>query len=216
MLCGIIDFFGGPDMPLANTKDYLLAFIPIFVAIDVIGGLPLFLALTQGTTLQERDRIIRQSVLTALSIALGFLFVGKSVFSVLGIETYDFQVAGGLILLVFAIHDLLYGHNPPLSSAQNIGIVPLGTPLLVGTAVLSTILLCVNSYGYIPTTVSIILNMLIVWIVFQYSTKINNLLGEGGCLAFAKVASVLLGAIAVMLIRKGILAMYETAIFFRA
>ena len=194
-------------MTIGNLKDYLLAFIPIFVAIDVIGGLPLFLALTQRTTYEERGRIIRQSVFTALSIALGFLFVGKLVFSVLGVKVYDFQVAGGLILLVFAIHDLLYGHKPPGSSTTDIGIVPLGTPLLVGPAVLSAILLCVDSYGYVPTMVSIVLNMLIVWVVFRHSTRISGLVGEGGCLAFAKVASVLLGAIAVMLIRKGVMAM---------
>ncbi|MBI5125284.1 MAG: MarC family protein, partial [Planctomycetes bacterium] len=197
---------------MGHWKDYLLAFIPIFVAIDVIGGLPIFLALTQRLTHEERGRIVRQSVFTALSIALGFLFVGKLVFSVLGVGVYDFQVAGGLILLVFAIHDLLYGHKPPGSSAlDNIGIVPLGTPLLVGPAVLSAILLCVDSYGYVPTTVSIVLNMLIVWAVFRHSTRISGLVGEGGCLAFAKVASVLLGAIAVMLIRKGVMAMIGLA-----
>ncbi|HHT9155506.1 MAG TPA: MarC family protein [Candidatus Tripitaka sp. YC43] len=197
---------------MGHWKDYLLAFIPIFVAIDVIGGLPIFLALTQRLTHEERGRTVRQSVFTALSIALGFLFVGKLVFSVLGVGVYDFQVAGGLILLVFAIHDLLYGHKPPGSSAlDNIGIVPLGTPLLVGPAVLSAILLCVDSYGYVPTTVSIVLNMLIVWTVFRHSTRISGLVGEGGCLAFAKVASVLLGAIAVMLIRKGVMAMIGLA-----
>ncbi|OHB89953.1 MAG: hypothetical protein A3E19_00750 [Planctomycetes bacterium RIFCSPHIGHO2_12_FULL_52_36] len=199
-------------MTIGNLKDYLLAFIPIFVAIDVIGGLPIFLALTQRLAHEERGRIVRQSVFTALSIALGFLFVGKLVFSILGVGVYDFQVAGGLILLVFAIHDLLYGHKPPGSSTlDNIGIVPLGTPLLVGPAVLSAILLCVDSYGYIPTTVSIVLNMLIVWTVFRHSTRISGLVGEGGCLAFAKVASVLLGAIAVMLIRKGVMAMIGLA-----
>jgi len=90
-------------MTIGNLKDYLLAFIPIFVAIDVIGGLPIFLALTQRLAHEERGRIVRQSVFTALSIALGFLFVGKLVFSILGVGVYDFQVAGGLILLVFAI-----------------------------------------------------------------------------------------------------------------
>ncbi len=199
-------------MFIGNTRDYLLAFIPIFVAIDVVGGLPLFLALTHGISPEKRDSIIRQSVFTALSIALAFLFVGKLVFSVLGIEVYDFQVAGGLILLVFAIHDLLYGHKPPGASTPEIGIVPLGTPLLVGPAVLSTILLCVDSYGYVPTMTSIVLNMIIVWTVFKYSTRVNSLLGEGGCLAFAKVASVLLGAIAVMLIRKGVMAMVSLSV----
>ncbi|HHT9154112.1 MAG TPA: MarC family protein [Candidatus Hypogeohydataceae bacterium YC40] len=200
---------------MSHLKDYILAFIPIFVAIDVIGGLPIFMALTQGMTHNEKDRILRQSVITALSIAIGFLFIGKLVFSILGIEVYDFQVAGGLILLVFAIHDLLYppqADKAPGASSQNIGVVPLGTPLLVGPAVLSTILLCVDNYGYIPTMSSIVLNMFIVFIVFKYSTNINRLIGEGGCLAFAKVAAVLLGAIGVMLIRKGVLAMMSLSV----
>ncbi len=195
---------------MENWKNFILAFIPIFVAIDVIGGIPLFLGLTQRLTLEERNKIIKQSVLTAFSIAIGFLVVGKALFSVLGIEVYDFQVAGGLILLVFAIRDLLF---PPEavtlhgSSILQLGVVPLGTPLLVGPAVLSTIMLCVDSYGYIPTITSISLNMVIVWVSLRQSININGFIGEGGCLAIAKVASILLGAIGVMLIRKGILAM---------
>lgn len=192
---------------IKNWKDFLLAFIPIFVAIDVFGGLPVFIALTREMPEGERAGVIRQSILTALSIGLGFLFVGKWVFLVLGIEVYDFQVAGGLILLVFSIHNLLFGHKAPLSPGSTVGVVPLGTPLLVGPAVLTTILICVDTYGYLPTVTAVVLNLLLVWIIFRYSVKLSNILGEGGSMASAKVASVLLGAIAVMMIRKGLIGM---------
>jgi multiple antibiotic resistance protein len=192
-------------LDIGHWRNFLLAFIPLFVAIDIIGVLPLFIALTQGMSEERRARVITQSAITALSVGLGFLFVGKFIFSLLGIEVYDFQVAGGLILLVFSIHDLLFGHRAQVPSTSTVGIVPLGIPLLVGPAVLTTILICVDVYGYLPTITSLLLNLLLVWVIFRRSVEVNNFMGEGGSMAFAKVSSVLLGAIAVMMIRKGIM-----------
>jgi multiple antibiotic resistance protein len=83
------------------------------------------------------------------------------------------------------------------------GVVPLGIPLVVRPAVLTTIIVTVDSYGYIPTITALVVNLFIVWIVFLKSNFIYRVMGEGGFKAFAKVASLILAAIAVMMIKRG-------------
>ena len=187
--------------------DFLLAFIPLFIAIDVVGILPIFMSLVDGIEKPQKTKIINQSVITALSVSIGFLAIGKFVFSVLGIEIYDFKMAGGLLLLVFAINDLLFSEKGKRIVTQTMGVVPLGIPLVVGPAVLTSIIVTVDTYGYIPTITSLAVNLVIVWIVFLKSNFIYRLMGEGGSKAFAKVASLLLAAIAVMMIRRGFMDM---------
>jgi multiple antibiotic resistance protein len=192
---------------IEHWHNFLLAFIPLFIAIDVVGVLPIFMSLVEGIEKPQKTKIINQSVITALSVSVGFLVLGKFVFSVLGIEIYDFKMAGGLLLLVFAINDLLFAEKGKRMTAPTIGVVPLGIPLVVGPAVLTSIIITVDTYGYIPTVTSLVINLIIVWIVFLKSNFIYRLMGDGGSKAFAKVASLLLAAIAVMMIRRGFIDM---------
>ncbi|NUO10308.1 MAG: MarC family protein [Candidatus Brocadia sp.] len=190
---------------IEHWYNFLLSFIPLFIAIDVVGVLPIFISLVEGMEKAQKTKIINQSVVTALSVSVGFLALGKFVFSVMGIEIYDFKMAGGLLLLVFAINDLLFAEKGKRAITPTIGIVPLGIPLMVGPAVLTTIIITVDAYGYIPTVTALIINLLIVWVVFLKSNFIYRLMGDGGSKAFAKVASLLLAAIAVMMIRRGVI-----------
>ena len=188
-----------------SYQNFLLAFIPLFVAIDVLGTLPLFLGLTEGITEKRRKRLIIDATLTALVISLVFLGSGKLLFSFLGITENDFRIAGGLVLLVLAINDLLFSHDTARKNPETtIGVVPIGIPLIMGPAALTTILILVDSYGTIWTVASIIINLIIVWVVFRNADQVLKILGKAGSRAFAKVASLFLAAIAVMMIRVGI------------
>ena len=88
-------------------RQILLAFIPIFVAIDAIGVLPMFIGFTEHLKRRERQRIILQSMVTAFLIGILFLFLGKLILRALGVLVADFKIAGGLVLLVIALRDLL-------------------------------------------------------------------------------------------------------------
>ena len=92
-------------------ETFLLAFIPLFVAIDVFGVLPLFVALTEGMDDQQRTKLTAQATFTAFVISVVFLVAGKILFSFLGITESDFRVGGGIVLLVLAVNDLLFSHD---------------------------------------------------------------------------------------------------------
>jgi multiple antibiotic resistance protein len=190
-------------------KNVLLAFIPIFVAVDAIGVLPLFVSLTEGVEEKEKCRIIFQSMITAKCLAVGFIFLGKAVFNLMGITLGDFMVAGGAILFYIAVADIRGpGKGSPYAN-QELGAVPLGTPLIVGPAVLTTSLIIIGEYGLVATLISVLVNILLAGLVLLLSNFIIKILGKAGSRALSKVTNLLLAAIAVMLIRKGIIQIFH-------
>jgi|GEM_PF-4089390 len=90
---------------------FLLSLIPIFVAVDPLGMLPIYVAMTEGLDRQERKKVIGQSILTAFLITIGFIFLGTAVFAALGILVEDFLIAGGILLLIIAVILVAMHHN---------------------------------------------------------------------------------------------------------
>jgi multiple antibiotic resistance protein len=190
---------------LSFLNDFIMAFIPLFVAIDVLGLVPLFLSLTTGMTLKAKRQLIVEATLTAGAVALLFLALGKVIFKFLGITENDFRIGGGIVLLVLAVTDLLFSSDERKNpNASSVGIVPIGIPLIMGPAALTSIIIIVDAYGYWISMLSLALNLFIVWFTFRHSDVVIKILGEGGSKAFAKVASLFMVAIAVMMIRVGV------------
>ncbi len=186
--------------------EFWLCFVPLFVAVDALGTLPIFISLTAGLERARVRTIIWQSLLTATAVALAFLGVGKGVFALLGITVSDFMVAGGVLLFLLSLRGLLAGERKHLlSDHESIGAVPLGVPLIAGPAVFTTSLLLVDEYGLIPTVLATVANIFIAGIVFWASDAINRILGETGMRTLSKIASLILAAIAVMIVRKGVM-----------
>lgn len=185
-------------------KDFLLVFVPMFVAVDALGLLPLFLGLTEGMDRRDRRRTIEQAVLTALGVAVGFVILGKNLFRLMGITVDDFMVAGGLLLFIIALLDLISGAKMA-RRVDTIGAVPLGVPLMVGPGVLTTGLMLVDVHGVGATMLAMAVNILIAGGVFMTADFWMRLLGQAGSQAISKVGSLLLAAFAVMMMRRGLI-----------
>jgi multiple antibiotic resistance protein len=193
-----------------DAHSLLLSFIPLFVAIDILGVVPVFLSLTENLNREERQTLITEATLTALAVSVVFLFGGRMIFNFLGITENDFRVGGGVVLLVLAVSDLLFPPSKQRNPESSVGIVPIGIPLIIGPAALTTILILVDAYGYAVTIISLLLNLLIVWFVFRYSELILKLMGDAGSKAVAKVAALFMAGIAVMMIRVGLSGMIKS------
>ncbi len=185
-------------------NEIILAFIPIFVAVDVMGLLPIFTSLTEGLSKKEKTHIIVQSIFTAACVAVGFIFLGQAIFNILGITVGDFMVAGGAILFCLAIVDIVNPVKHQRMSGETLGAVPLGTPLIVGPAVMTTSLIMISQYGIGATLISVLGNILLVGLVFIFSDILIKSFGVAGSRALSKVTSLFLAAIAIMMIRKGL------------
>jgi multiple antibiotic resistance protein len=192
----------------ASKGDPLLSFvstfIPLFFAIDVVGLLPVFLGLTEGMTPEGRKRVVNTACITGIAVATSFIFLGEGVFRMLSVTPFDFRIAGGLLLLIFAVQDLIIGGKPRKNSSPTIGVVPLGMPLIVGPGVLTTCLLLVHQYGYTVTLLSLGANLVFVYLALRFSGAILRIVTPAGAVAVAKIASLLLAAIGVMMVRVGV------------
>lgn len=186
------------------AKNVIYTFIPIFVAIDIFAIIPVFLSMTGGMSKQERHAVERDSVITALVVGLFFVALGEVIFKILGITANDFKIAGGLVLLIFAILDLMGYTKTRIQQSEKFGVVPIGVPLIVGPAVLTTILVMVDHYGTVPTVVSFIFNLIIVCFLLRVSERIFKIFGSGGIMAISKIMALLLASIAIMMIRLGV------------
>jgi len=191
--------------------NFVQAFVPIFFAVDAVGVLPLFVGLTEGMDRAERGRILRQALVTALAVAVAFVLLGKAVFALMGITVADFMVAGGVMLFVIAALDLVTATKFARRGIEEVGAVPLGTPLIVGPAVLTSSLILVDVYGYAETLASVVANIALAGLVFRSADGFTRLLGQAGSRAVSKVAGLILAAIAVMMIRRGLLATLAAA-----
>ena len=158
-------------------------------------------------TPKERSKALHYALITAFALGLIFVGIGRGIFFLMGIEMADFMVAGGLILIVLSIRHLMTGKMVELqttSSKETIGIVPIGTPLVVGPAVLTMLLILTERYSIPIVLAAFVLNLLFAWIVFAQANRVARLLREPGLRAASQIASLLLAAIAVMMIREGI------------
>lgn len=185
-------------------RDFMMVFVPLFVAVDAIGILPIFMGLTEGVAAADRRRMVKQSFVTALLVAVGFIFLGKSIFRLLGITISDFMVAGGILLFLIATLDLTTG-TKFARRVETLGAVPLGIPLIVGPAVLTTSLMLVDVHGLSATLLAVLLNLLAAVGILLSADFWYRVLGQTGSQAFSKVASLILAAIAVMMIRRGVM-----------
>jgi multiple antibiotic resistance protein len=178
--------------------------LPLFVTVDALGMVPIALAFTGGLSPTERRRITFEAVSAATLIAIGFMFLGGAIFNFLGISVNDFQIAGGILLLVLAVIDLLRPGKPAVDEPYLVGLVPLATPLIAGPATLTTVLVLARTKGYAMTTLSLAINFGILLTVLMFSTQVARLVGVKVLSAMSKLVMVLLAAIAVNFIRVGI------------
>ncbi len=181
-----------------------MAIVPIFVSIDVLGSIPLFLGMTGQMETKPRRRLVTEATLTAGTVAMIFVISGKLIFSLLGITENDFRIGGGIVLVVMAVTELLFPDETRRDPEASVGIVPIGIPLIMGPAALTSIIIVTDTYGYLLSTLSLAVNLLFVWVVFRNAIYIHKIVGSAGLRALAKVAWLLLVAIAVMMIRVGI------------
>jgi multiple antibiotic resistance protein len=185
------------------AQKFFLAFIPIFVAIDPIGLVALFMGLGTHSPSEQRTKQALLGIFTGFCVSVGFIFLGKIVFSALGITVADFQVAGGLILLVLAGRELIGSGGDNRTGSDEFGIVPLGMPLIAGPALLTALLILVDTVGVIYTVISLVLNLVIVALALCQADRVGRLAGKQGLRGVSKLIALLLAAIAVSLIRRG-------------
>ena len=185
-------------------QDFLLTFVPLFIVIDALGNLPFVITMSEGMTKPERRKMIYTALLTATIVGLVFLFFGQLILRVMNISVGAFAIAGGLILLILSIKYVSTGRMVEATKDEMVAVVPIGTPLVVGPATITTLLLLATQFPMYLVLISFVLNMLITWGIFMLHHQIVRFMGQGGLKATSRVFDLLLTAIAVKMIIHGL------------
>ena len=185
-------------------QSFVLTFLPLFIAIDALGNVPFIISLSEGMSSRERHKMINIATITATIVGLVFLFFGQFILNVLNITPGSFAIAGGIILLVLSIRYMTTGHFVEVVKEEMVAVVPIGTPLTVGPATITTLLLLVDIYPLYIILISFAVNIVINWVVFMLSGQIVRFMGQGGVKGISKVFSLLLAAIAVSMMIRGL------------
>ncbi len=201
-------------LPGINLTFLIHSVTILFIAIDPLGNAPLFYGLTTMLSDEKRERIVKNSCQVASLILIIFALVGDLLLYYFGLTLADFRIAGGIILLIYGIAGILgwteaTGIRHP-EEAEAIAIVPLATPLLAGPAAIATVLYIKAVYGLVYAIISIVANIVITYFMLANSGKMLKIMGENGAMALSKIMSMLLAAIAIAMIRTGILEVIKT------
>ncbi len=183
------------------------AFFSIFIAIDVVGVVPTFIALAGGLSEKARRKVVLQSGVFAFVVSEGFILLGDYLLRLFSITPDHFKVGGGVLLLVLSVRDLLSTEGFKRKT-EDLGIVPLGIPLIVGPAVLTTALSLVSSVGHLITALAMAVNVVLTSLALFNSSFILAVLGRGGATAISKIFMILLSAYSVKLIVEGLKAVF--------
>ncbi len=190
-------------------QEIIKAFVTLFVIINPIGNLTVFIGLSKGMDAKKRKHIVNQILVVASILLFAFLFFGMYIFSFFGIGLDTFQIGGGLILLIIAISYLLDIHTG-IHGQKDISAVPMGTPLLIGPGTITSTLILVNEYGILITFIAAIFALLAVWLILRFSGQIYKLIGPHWAMVSSRVMGLVLAAIAVEFIKTGIISVIRS------
>lgn len=191
-----------------NVVDWTLlveVFVTLFVIMDPVGTVPIFLTLTSGRSPSTSRRYAWQAVAVSFLVITAFAFFGQQILSYLHISLPALQCAGGLLLLLVAL-ELLTGNEsePKASGDTNVALVPLGTPLLAGPGAIVATMLFVKGIDSPQELSAVALGIvgvhLALWAAMRYSLPILKLIRDGGVMLVTRIAGLLLSAIAVQLV----------------
>ena len=197
-----------------DVNTFLHIFIPLFAVIDPFAALPLYMSLTTGLSETQKRKIVKEASLTAIVLLIFFAFLGIYILDFMGISIEALMIAGGLLMLLVSLEMVKEGDKPRSTKKKvalheetgDIGIVPLGTPMLAGPGAISLVIILMSKY---PTewgsiVISIVGIIILTALIFLGSNLISKIMGEKGSRAFTRVMGLLVAAFAVQYILDGV------------
>ena len=187
--------------------------VTLFVVIDPMGTLPLFLSITRDSTEILRRRIARRAVIVSFGVLVGFLFAGGTLLSGLGIEIPSFRIAGGIVMFIFALQMVFDTQNRHKEGSPEEGhdmaVYPLAIPAISGPGSMMTVVLMAEQYGS-----SLLMNLAIAgiiglilfatWLMLRYAGVIQSLIGSTGASIISRVMGLILAAMDIQTVLTGI------------
>jgi multiple antibiotic resistance protein len=197
------------------------AFATVFAIVNPIGNIPFFFAVTDGYTHEDKKRVAAKTCIVTTAVLFTFALFGQWIFSIYGITIPSFRIAGGILLFSIAF-SMLNGQKSKTKitdeerdeamQKDSVGIVPLGIPMFAGPGAITTVMILVSDASTNSDAIvrlgmiaaAIILTVIISYEMLVHSERIFNLMGKSGAMAFSRIMGLLLAAVAINFVLRGI------------
>jgi small neutral amino acid transporter SnatA (MarC family) len=190
-------------------KSILISFCALFIVVDAVGLLPAFANISQDLKPKQKTKTLLTAIYVACGVVIILLVISKVFSWFLGLRPADFKIGGGVFLFILSVYYLLKPQKRTQIDLEQINIFPIAAPLIIGPTLVMMLLILMSSYGLIITTLTFILNMLLLYLIFKNESKIYGTLGDNGVLLISKTANLLLGVFAIMLARQGMFDLFD-------
>jgi multiple antibiotic resistance protein len=187
-------------------EDLLKSVISLFVVVNPIGKVPLFVSLTEKMEKQNKKLVSKNAIITTAILLTVFAVAGIQLLSIFGISIFSFMVAGGILLFIISIEFLTHGEwrYGGSSISGDSGIVPLAFPLLAGPGAITTVMISLQTYGWIVSIISIVFAVLVTYLVLHVENPLLRILGSRGTTVTTRIFAIFLAAIAIQYIVEGL------------
>ena len=194
-------------------------FTKLFVIMDPIGTVPVFLSLTGRYSAADQRRAAVQATVTSLGVILLFAAIGQYILQFLEISTESLQLSGGFLLFLVAMELLTEKDQDEPDTGDrnvNVALVPLGTPLLAGPGAIVAVMVAVTNSGktitgWVAVALAVVLMHVVIWLTMRFSVELAKFLGQGGIMILTKIAGLLLAAIATQMVMTAIFTFVRNA-----
>jgi multiple antibiotic resistance protein len=193
-----------------SLVSFFQAVLSLFAIVDPVGGLPVFLGLTHGATDKERRRVFTIAVITSFLVILAFALTGSYIMkNVFHISLYEFTFAGGLLLVVVGIHEMLKTQSSQAVNIENhpeeernhhlhaLAISPIACPLLAGPGTIVTVMIIQRQFGLVFAVGTCVVVFGATMLILAFSVAISRLIRPVGMLAVARIMQIFIIAIGV-------------------
>ncbi|MGX3021867.1 MarC family protein [Ursidibacter sp. B-7004-1] len=185
----------------------IVQFVVLWAVIDPIGSIPVYLAKTIGLSPEDRRKIARNAILISFGILLFFLVMGQWLLEAMQIPLSAFQIAGGLVLLLFAL-SMIFGESKPdqeikiRSNLSELAVYPLAVPSIASPGAMMAVVLLTDNHRYSISdqfvTAGIMLSVLVItYLLFLVANRIQHLIGNAGAAIISRVMGLILSAVAI-------------------
>ncbi|MGC7590896.1 MarC family protein [Bisgaard Taxon 46] len=185
----------------------IVQFVVLWAVIDPIGSVPVYLTKTVGLSVEDRRKIALKAVIIATGILMFFLILGQALLEAMQIPLTAFQIAGGLVLLLFAL-TMIFGEGKPenemrmSSSLSELAVYPLAVPSIASPGAMMAIVLLTDNHRFsffdqAITTVIMLSILFITYLLFLMANRIQRLIGNTGAAVISRVMGLILAAVAI-------------------
>jgi multiple antibiotic resistance protein len=186
--------------------DFASTFIFFFAVIDPIGTVPVYIAVTSKLDEDARKVVVKKAILTSAGVLISFIIIGELILSAMNIPLAAFQIAGGIVLFLFAL-TMIFGESKPeeeiklAAKAREVAIFPLAVPSIAGPgAMLAAVLLTENDryniLEQVQTALTMLAVLLVVFVLMRIASRVHRLIGDSGASIVSRVMGLILASVA--------------------